>query len=131
MVHDSHPLISQLGGSITSGLVVIVMIYSVHHIFGAHMNPTATIAFAMITHFPWIILELNRSVHYLLLSHFASCLKVHPTLVFCSLRYSSAGTGHGDHCILRAHVHYICSCNGYKSYNYITPSLLGVNFITS
>eukprot|EP01018_Ginkgo_biloba_P040989 Gb_36968 [translate_table: standard] len=53
MVHDSHPLVSQLGGSIASGLVVTVMIYSVGHISGAHMNPAATIAFATIRHFPW------------------------------------------------------------------------------
>eukprot|EP01018_Ginkgo_biloba_P014740 Gb_36332 [translate_table: standard] len=54
MVHNSHPSVSQLRGSIASGLVVTVMIYSVGHIFGAHVNPAAPIAFATIRHFPWM-----------------------------------------------------------------------------
>eukprot|EP01018_Ginkgo_biloba_P006795 Gb_22514 [translate_table: standard] len=54
MVHDSHPLVSQLGGSIAYGLIVTTMIYSVGHISGDHMKPAATIAFATIRHFPWM-----------------------------------------------------------------------------
>ncbi|KAI0507009.1 hypothetical protein KFK09_013127 [Dendrobium nobile] len=48
--------VSRLGASVASGLVVTVMIYSVGHISGAHMNPAVTFAFAVSKHgqFPWI-----------------------------------------------------------------------------
>ncbi|KAM6573618.1 hypothetical protein CsatA_017698 [Cannabis sativa] len=45
--------VSQLGASIVGGLIVTVMIYSVGHISGAHMNPAVTLAFATFLHFPW------------------------------------------------------------------------------
>uniref|UniRef100_A0A453PK94 Aquaporin NIP2-1 n=1 Tax=Aegilops tauschii subsp. strangulata TaxID=200361 RepID=A0A453PK94_AEGTS len=46
--------ISQLGQSVAGGLIVVVMIYAVGHISGAHMNPAVTLAFAIFRHFPWI-----------------------------------------------------------------------------
>ncbi|WMV35656.1 hypothetical protein MTR67_029041 [Solanum verrucosum] len=36
------------------GLVVMVLIYSVGHVSGAHFNPAVTIAFATSKMFPWI-----------------------------------------------------------------------------
>ncbi|KAL4583954.1 hypothetical protein LXL04_008542 [Taraxacum kok-saghyz] len=42
-----------IGGSFVGGLIVTVMIYSVGHISGAHMNPAITIAFATVKRFPW------------------------------------------------------------------------------
>ncbi|KAL6009201.1 Aquaporin NIP2-1 [Asimina triloba] len=45
--------ISKLGASVAGGLIVTVMIYSVGHISGAHMNPAVTLAFAAVRRFPW------------------------------------------------------------------------------
>ncbi|KAL6619581.1 hypothetical protein ACP70R_034720 [Stipagrostis hirtigluma subsp. patula] len=42
-----------LGIAITWGFTVMVMIYSVGHVSGAHFNPAVTIAFATCGRFPW------------------------------------------------------------------------------
>lgn len=49
----SHGSVSHLGVSIAFGIVIMIMIYAVGHISGAHMNPAVTIAFATVRHFPW------------------------------------------------------------------------------
>nr|ALK82483.1 noduline-like intrinsic protein 1;2 [Salix purpurea] len=41
------------GISITWGLAVMVLVYSVGHISGAHFNPAVTLAFATCKRFPW------------------------------------------------------------------------------
>lgn len=41
------------GICIVWGLVVMVMVYSVGHISGAHFNPAVSIAFATCGRFPW------------------------------------------------------------------------------
>ncbi len=41
------------GISLAFGLVVMVMVYSIGHISGAHINPAVTIAFAAVGRFSW------------------------------------------------------------------------------
>eukprot|EP00250_Pteridium_aquilinum_P016343 c23058_g1_i1 orf=334-1260(-) len=43
-----------IGNSASAGLAIMVVILSVGHISGAHVNPSLTIAFAALRHFPWI-----------------------------------------------------------------------------
>lgn len=42
-----------VGISLTFGLVVTVMVLSIGHVSGAHINPAVTLAFALFRHFPW------------------------------------------------------------------------------
>jgi aquaporin NIP len=48
----THAL-GHVGVAISFGLVIMVMIYAVGHISGAHFNPSVTFAFAITRHFPW------------------------------------------------------------------------------
>uniref|UniRef100_A0A0D3G4C4 Uncharacterized protein n=1 Tax=Oryza barthii TaxID=65489 RepID=A0A0D3G4C4_9ORYZ len=63
---NNHPMFSvqfaqkRTGGTVTFpgicitwGLAVMVMVYSVGHISGAHLNPAVTLAFATCGRFPW------------------------------------------------------------------------------
>ncbi|KAK7273351.1 hypothetical protein RIF29_14400 [Crotalaria pallida] len=45
--------VSKLAASLAGGFIVTVMIYSIGHISGAHMNPAVSLAFAAVRHFPW------------------------------------------------------------------------------
>ncbi|KAL2473707.1 Aquaporin NIP1-2 [Forsythia ovata] len=50
---DMDKVVTLPGISTVWGLVVMVMVYSVGHISGAHFNPAVTIAFATCKRFPW------------------------------------------------------------------------------
>jgi aquaporin NIP len=46
--------ISPFGNAACAGLAVATVILSTGHISGAHLNPSLTIAFAALRHFPWL-----------------------------------------------------------------------------
>jgi aquaporin NIP len=45
--------ITHLGVSLVWGMVVMILIYTIGHISGAHLNPSVTLAFAVVRRFPW------------------------------------------------------------------------------
>jgi MIP family channel proteins len=53
MVDAKTNALGHVGVAITFGLVIMVMIYAVGHISGAHFNAAVTFAFALTRHFPW------------------------------------------------------------------------------
>jgi len=54
MVDAKTGALGHLGVAFSFGLVIMVMIYAVGHISGAHFNPAVTLAFALTRHFPWM-----------------------------------------------------------------------------
>ncbi|KAL2479055.1 Aquaporin NIP6-1 [Forsythia ovata] len=51
--HKTNGSETLLGLAASTGLAVMVVILSTGHISGAHLNPSVTIAFAALKHFPW------------------------------------------------------------------------------
>jgi aquaporin NIP len=53
MVDAKTHALGHVGVAISFGLVIMIMIYAVGHISGAHFNPAVSFAFALTRHFPW------------------------------------------------------------------------------
>jgi len=53
MVDAQTGALGHVGVAISFGLVIMVMIYAVGHISGAHFNPAVSFGFALTRHFPW------------------------------------------------------------------------------
>lgn len=53
MVDAKTAALGHVGVAITFGLVIMVMIYAVGHVSGAHFNPAVSFAFALTRHFSW------------------------------------------------------------------------------
>jgi aquaporin NIP len=53
MVNTKTHALGHAGVAIAFGLVIMVMIYAVGHVSGAHFNGAVTFAFALTRHFPW------------------------------------------------------------------------------
>ncbi|CAK9167476.1 unnamed protein product [Ilex paraguariensis] len=49
-----HGAETLIGNAACAGLAVMIVILSTGHISGAHLNPSLTIAFAALRHFPWV-----------------------------------------------------------------------------
>jgi aquaporin NIP len=53
MVDAQTGQLGHVGVAIAFGLVIMVMVYAVGHVSGAHLNPAVSLAFALTRHFPW------------------------------------------------------------------------------
>lgn len=53
MTNAQTGALGHTGVALTFGLIILVMIYALGHVSGAHFNPAITVAFAATGHFPW------------------------------------------------------------------------------
>lgn len=53
MVDASTGALGAVGVSLVFGLAIVVLVYALGHVCGAHFNPAVTLAFALTGHFSW------------------------------------------------------------------------------
>jgi MIP family channel proteins len=54
MVEAKTGALGHVGVALSFGLVIMVMVYALGHVSGAHLNPAVSFAFALNRHFPWM-----------------------------------------------------------------------------
>lgn len=74
--HVSHGGVTNVGIGLTFGFIVLVLIYAMGHISGAHFNPAVTLAFTITRHFPL------KQVPAYLISQFAGAILASTVLLF-------------------------------------------------
>lgn len=90
-----HGAETLIGNAACAGLAVMVVILSTGHISGAHLNPSLTIAFAALRHFPWVQVPayIAAQVSASICASFALKGVFHP---FMSGGVTTPSIGHGQ-----------------------------------
>lgn len=61
--------------AVTAGLSVVIVVFSIGHISGGHVNPVVTITFAIFGFFPWS--QVPSTLHLLMLVLICKLLLIH------------------------------------------------------
>lgn len=91
---DINRVVTLPGIAIEFGSVLMVMIYSVGHVSGAHFNPSVTIALASCGKFPWMQVVFHLVISRIIFNTiiiFNSSLHVHSNVHKCLYLYRYPG----------------------------------------
>ncbi|KAK0578683.1 hypothetical protein LWI29_014394 [Acer saccharum] len=86
-----------IGLAASTGLAVMIVILSTGHISGAHLNPSITIAFASLNHFPWkhVPVYIGAQIIASICAAFALKVVFHP-IMGGGVTVPSEGFGYGQ-----------------------------------